>query len=98
MADVIANNLPQFQGDIDAYENAEKELSGAFDSMVNNMNQLNTMWEGEALETFKETFARDVVKVNSMLQYLVNVHKELVFAHTEYTECEKNVANIIDQL
>jgi uncharacterized protein YukE len=95
---VIANNLPQFDGDIQDYAAEQNGLNSAFDQMVAHMNELNSMWEGEAHEQLKQTFTTDQQKVNQMLQDVLRVYKELKFAHSEYTTCESNVAGIINDL
>lgn len=96
--DVIANNLPQFDGDISEYESFRTGLQNSFNELVANIEQLNTMWEGEAHEQFKATFTTDRQKSEKMLEDVLRVENELKFAHSEYTTCENNVANIIAEL
>ncbi|MDC7292482.1 MULTISPECIES: hypothetical protein [unclassified Butyrivibrio] len=96
--DVIANNLPQFDGDIQDYNSGYTQLSQAFDQMVIHMNELNTMWEGEAHEELKNTFSNDQQKTQTMLDDVLRVYNELKFAHSEYTSCEQKVSGIINDL
>lgn len=96
--DVIANNLPQFDGDIQDYDAGNKGLAQSFDQMVIHMDELNNMWEGEAHEQFKTTFNEDKLKTQQMLSDVLRVYNELKFAHSEYTNCENNVAGIVNDL
>ena len=96
--DVIANNLPQFDGDIQEYNAGYNGLSQAFEQMVGHRNELNTMWEGEAHEQLKATFNEDHQKTKQMLDDVLRVYNELKFAHSEYTSCEQKVSGIIGDL
>lgn len=96
--DVIANNLPQFDGDIQDYNAGYNGLTQAFDQMVLHMNDLNSMWEGEAHEQFKQTFNVDQQKTKQMLDDVLRVYNELKFAHSEYTTCEHNVSALVNDL
>ena len=66
--------------------------------MTDHMNALNNMWEGEAHDEFLATFEEDRQKTIRMIEDFKKVLDELRFAHTSYTECENNVASMIEQM
>ena len=94
----MANELERFAGDIGDYNNHYQNLINHFNDMVNHMNQLNNMWEGEAHDEFLQTFGVDREKTNRMIGDFGKILEELRFAHTEYTQCENNIAGMIDQM
>ncbi|MCR4596567.1 MAG: WXG100 family type VII secretion target [Lachnospiraceae bacterium] len=98
MAERMANDLTVFDGDINDYGNHYQSLVGHFGDMVDHMNALNNMWEGEAHDEFLATFETDRTKTQEMIDDFKKVMDELRFAHTEYTECENSIANMIEQM
>ncbi|MCR5556412.1 MAG: hypothetical protein K6F75_02495 [Butyrivibrio sp.] len=98
MAETIANNLEAFDGDIRDYNSHYKKLINHFDDLVNHMNALNSMWEGEAHDEFLRTFETDKDKTKNMIEDFGKVMEELRFAHREYSNCERDVANMINQM
>ncbi len=98
MAERIANDLETFNGDITDYEGHYKNLVNHFDDMVNHMNALNNMWEGEAHNEFLQTFETDKKKTHDMIKDFKKILDELKFAHREYSECERSISNMIDQM
>ncbi len=98
MAERMANNLETFNGDISDYNNHLENLKAHFEDMVNHMNAMNNMWEGEAKDELLQTFETDRHKTNTMIDDFKSILRELRFAHTEYSDCETNVASMIDQM
>ncbi len=66
--------------------------------MVDHMNALNNMWEGEAHDQFLQTFSVDREKTFQMIDDFGKILEELRFAHTEYTLCENSISNMIDSM
>ncbi len=98
MAERIANELGRFEGDINDYDAYYRNLKEHFGEMVDHMNALNNMWEGEAHNEFLSTFEVDKGKTLQVIEDFKKVLDELRFAHKEYTECERTVARYIDQM
>ena len=98
MAERMANDLERFAGDIDDYNGQHQNLINHFNDMVVHMNALNSMWEGEAHDEFLQTFEMDKAKINAMIEDLGKVLEELRFAHSEYTQCENNIAGMINNM
>ncbi|SFB82452.1 WXG100 family type VII secretion target [Butyrivibrio sp. YAB3001] len=98
MAERMANNLESFNGDIDEYRVHLQQLTDHFNEMITHMSELNSMWEGEAHNDFLSTFEVDKSKTFAMLDDFKKVLSELEFAHTEYSQCENNISNMIEEM
>ena len=98
MAERMANNLETFNGDIGDYNTHYQNLVNHFSDMVDHMNALNNMWEGEAHNELLQTFETDRQKTHDMIDDFNKILEELRFAHTQYSDCERNVANMINQM
>ena len=96
--ELISNDLSRFGQDISDYQNARQELDKSFDVLIAHMRDLSTMWEGDARDQLVVTFAEDSAKVQEMLDSLKEIHRELQFANTEYTQCESKITGIIDNI
>ncbi len=98
MAERMANNLETFNGDISDYNVYYQNLVQHFNDMVNHMNALNSMWEGEAHNEFLHTFDVDKQKTQNMISDFRKILEELRFAHAQYSDCERSVASMINQM
>lgn len=98
MAERMANDLGRFDGDIGDYNKFYQSLIGHFGEMVDHMNALNNMWEGEAHDQFLQTFSVDREKTFQMIDDFGKILEELRFANTEYTLCENSISNMIDSM
>lgn len=98
MAERIANDLGTFEGDINDYSSNYQNLTSHFSDMVDHMNALNNMWEGEAHTEFLQTFEVDKNKTLQMIEDFKQIMEELKYAHRQYSECENSVAGLIDQM
>ncbi len=98
MAERMANDLERFNGDIGDYNNYFNNLVNHFQDMVDHMNALNSMWEGEAHNEFLQTFEVDKQQTQIMVDDFRVIMEELRYAHNQYTDCENNVANMINQM
>ena len=96
--DVIANDLERFGQDITDYNQMLTRLDADQISLLTHMNELQNMWEGEAHNQFMETFNKDYEIVLQMVEFLKELHGDMTYADTEYTECESSVGNIIENM
>ena len=96
--DVIANDLTKFGQDISDYNQMLNRLDADQVQLLTHMNELQNMWEGEAHDQFMETFNKDYQTVISMVNFLKEVHGDLTYADTEYTDCESSVESIIESM
>lgn len=95
---LIANNLPAFDTDIQDFGAQLLELRRHFEETVQHMNDLNSMWEGEAHNEFMNTFEIDRGKTEEAMNMLQRILEDLRYAHAEYTTCENTVSGIIDSI
>lgn len=98
MAERIANNLQTFESDINDYNNHLQNLISHFSNLITHMNALNSMWEGESHDEFIQKFNIDRENTQIMIDDLKKILDELRFAHSQYSDCERNVASMIDQI
>ncbi len=96
--EIIANNLPKFNQDIEEYGGALKSIETNYDLLKSHMNELSSMWEGEAHDQMMLTFNKDLDKVNEMIDFLRKTYEHLNYANSEYVQCEGNVTGIIDSI
>lgn len=94
----IANVLPTFEGDIGEYKSFYEKVVNDFQEMVAHMDELHTMWEGEAHEEFQQTFKIDQAKVEQMIDDFKKVLEELGYAHAAYQKNENQIDQLIADL
>ena len=64
----------------------------------NDLNTLNSMWEGDAHQTFAQQVGDDISFLNSAcenIQHIINYESNAV---TEYNRCENQVSDLISQI
>ena len=96
--DTIANDLPKFDQDINDFHGSQQDMVNHYEMLVTHMNELSKMWEGEAHNQLMETFDVDSKRTLELIEMLKEIHDELRFAHSEYTNCENTVASYIDNM
>ena len=96
--DTIANDLSRFDQDIVDFQRAQQDLVNNYEMLVNHMNELSSMWEGEAHDQFLQTFDVDSKRTQQLCLLLKEIYNELRYAHTEYATCENKVASYIENL
>lgn len=95
---IIANNLPKFENDIQAYDTVCGKLKTDYAGLIKHMVDLNGMWTGEAYETLMSSFLEDKKEAEGVMEFLEDMSKKLKTADVEYTDCEKQVKQIIDSI
>ncbi len=92
---VNTNKLKSTTNDIEA---ALKDIKNKIQAMENDVNELNTMWTGEAFDAFDKVFHDDIKDLGYIcdnIQQLINYETK---AKTEYDTCEKNVTQLVDSI
>lgn len=82
-------------------ENLRQHLNGmrkSGSSMMELLNQLGTMWEGEAKNAFAEQFTSDYETLCNMADVLEDLIKDLEEARTRYDSCERDVGSVIETM
>lgn len=82
-------------------ENLRNCLSGIKKSghvMMTSIQQLSSMWEGEAKEAFTVQFESDYKTLENLAGILEKLIQELENAKNQYNNCEKQVGSIIESI
>ena len=97
MADgnIIANDLTRFRTDIDRFEEAVERMEQLRESLFNELTALNGMWEGSAHDMLMSRFSADNKFTEEYIAFLKNLNLDYNEAHSEYTKCEAQVAEVI---
>jgi len=91
----IANDLERFAADIEAYNTSLTGATNEYKGVFEEINSLNTMWTGNAHDTFMNQFNADANTMKEMLDVLKQFGTDLETAKKEYTQCEQSVEQII---
>ncbi|MCR5526156.1 MAG: WXG100 family type VII secretion target [Lachnospiraceae bacterium] len=94
----IANDLERFAADIEAYNTALSGAESEHDGVFSDINSLNSMWTGNAHDTFMNQFNADSDTMKEMLKLLKQFGTDLENAKKEYTQCEQSVEEIISAI
>ena len=75
-------------------QSMEKELR----NMEENVNQIVTMWEGDAKNSFVSVFQDDMVIAKELMKMLKALQISETRAKTEYEKCEYQIGEIINSI
>ena len=75
-------------------QSMEKELS----NMEENVNQIVTMWEGDAKNSFVSVFQDDMVIAKELMKMLKALQISETRSKTEYEKCEYQIGEIINSI
>lgn len=89
--DALSRDTGEIQTQIN---NIRSEMQGMFEAVQ----ELNSMWKGEANSAFNVQFAKDYEIMGEMLQCLDKYAEALQYAQKEYCICESNVLQAIRAL
>lgn len=92
---IIANDLGKFRNDIDRFEEAVSKMEQLRVSLFNELSALNGMWEGAAHDVLLARFSADNTFTEEYIAFLKSVNAAYDEAHSEYTKCEAQVADVI---
>ena len=82
-------------GDLgESIKKAEKTLS----DMVQEMEELNSMWQGQANLAFQAQFQNDNVLMQELLQEMLKLEECMRYASGEYVKCENEVKDMVDSI
>ena len=96
--DVIANNLPIFNRDIEKMENLVTQLESVRSRLFNELAALNDMWEGPAHDGLMARFNADNTFAEEFIKFLKDVTNDYREAHKAYSDCEARIAETISSM
>lgn len=92
---VNTNSLNQTKVEIqDKLEKIKKDI----EQISKDMDTMNSMWEGDAHEAFKNSVNTDIQFLSVVCDGIQNIIHFEDNAVTEYNKCEQQVADLIDQI
>lgn len=82
-------------GDLDeSIKKAEKSLA----EMVQEIEELNSMWQGQANLAFQAQFQKDNILIQELLQEMLKLEECMKYASGEYVKCENEVKDLVDSI
>ena len=94
----MANNLEAFRRDIGVFETAYAGMNTNYRRLFDDINTLGTTWEGPAHSAYDAQFKADAAMFEELLNLLKQIMDDLNFAHREYSTCEQNVRDLINNI
>lgn len=98
MSSYIEIDTEQLKRDTEELLNNEKNAESALQEMVQEVNELNTMWSGKANRAFRTQFNKDVTLMTELLEKMKRLAECMEFASTEYVKCESEVKALVDSI
>lgn len=78
-------------------ENRQRAVS-VLNEMVQEIEELNTMWSGRANRAFRIQFVKDVSMMEQLLERIQKLAECLEYAASEYEKCENEVKTLVDSI
>lgn len=94
----IEIDTEQLKRDMQELLNGEKNAESALQEMVQEVNELNTMWSGKANRAFRVQFSKDIELMSELLEKIKRLAECMEFASTEYVKCEVEVKDLVDNI
>lgn len=70
----------------------------ALKEMIQEIEELNTMWSGKANRAFRVQFTNDVTQMNELLDKMDKLADCMEYAEREYVKCENEVRSMVDSI
>lgn len=94
----IAVDTAILRNDMTAYENALHLVNTKTDKIFEEMQMLDSMWEGTANQIFMAQFRADYYRIKEVCKVLANLLEDIESARREYDQCEASVAGVIKEI
>lgn len=88
----------RLQSDIERLRAEHLKLKKNGDNMMNDINALNSMWEGEAKDAFVAQFESDYNTLQSMAEVIEKLILDLEHSKKVYEKCENSVGSIVNSI
>ncbi|MBR6770718.1 MAG: WXG100 family type VII secretion target [Lachnospiraceae bacterium] len=88
---LLNNDINSMQGSLD---NAKKKMN----SMLQELEAMNSMWSGPAYDTFVATFKSDYQTMEELCNTVGNLIECMRYARQEYENCENTVGSIVNSI
>ena len=98
MADMLAVDTDILQHDIGELEEHLNRVNDRLKGMFKQVEELNTLWKGQANEAFSAQFRADYETMQSMVKDLQKYKESLQKAKNKYDGCESYVMDMVSSL
>lgn len=76
----------------------KQSAESVLNEMVQDIEELNTMWSGQANRAFRVQFSKDVQLMQELLEKMEKLAECMDFASAEYVRCEGEVKSMVDSI
>lgn len=98
MADKIVVNTNTLASDADNFENHVESANARLESMKQNIDELGTMWTGQANDAFKQQFMIDYKNMKEMINKCKKYKGLLSTAVSDYNRCDNQVNSLVNNM
>lgn len=95
MAQKIKVNTSRLNSDSSQISECIRAMKTEMDKMKTSVSQLDTMWDGESSEAFKNTFNGDMEAMSQIISTLEKFQQDEMNAKKKYDSCESRVGSLI---
>lgn len=95
MAGKIKINTKTLQNDTDSIQKDLKQVQKKLEAMQTDVEELNSMWSGEANKAFNQAFSSDIKALAELCSSLESIVAYEGTAKAEYDKCENKVSSLI---
>lgn len=94
----IAVSTENLEKDIIRLKGVLADLRKNKDKMVQEIEQLNSMWSGTANQMFTKQFTSDCISFDSLCRTIEEMIQAMEHAKTEYEKCDNRVYGIVSAI
>ncbi len=98
MANKIKVNTTRLNADANEVAARISSLKKEMAAMKQSVNQMNSMWTGEAKNAFVQAFNDDMNALNTLINNFEAIHRFEVNAKTKYDNCERQVEQLVNSI
>lgn len=88
-------NLTNLNSDINSARQNLSYIENNIKSMFDEIKELDTMWDGEANESFNVQFNSDYQMMLDVCKNIERIISSMEFAKQEYSKCENSVSSAV---
>lgn len=98
MANKIKINTIRLNSDANEIASRITSLTQEMNALKQSVNQMNSMWTGEAKNAFVAAFNNDMKALETMIKDIESIHTYETNAKTKYENCERQVEQLVNSI
>lgn len=91
-------DVSQLNSDIRSLKEGTEQAKKNLNSMLQEMEELNAMWQGRANQAFREQVEKDKAAIEKLLERLTYLSECMDYASGEYMRCENEVKDAVEAI